>query len=64
MSSKQFEYQITNVMEIDSEKFKSIGFALMDGPFFSFLPIGAEKNKQVLSHVKYSVLKKKTSICC
>ncbi len=60
-SLKQFEYQITNVMEINSEKFKSIGFALMDGPFFSFLPIGAEKNKQVLYHVKYSVLKKKTS---
>ena len=58
---KNFEYQITNIMEINSKKFKSVGFALMDGPFFSFLPIGNKKNKQVLYHVKYSVLKKKIS---
>ena len=38
-----FEYQVTNIMEISSKKFKSIGFALMDGPFFSFLPMGTKK---------------------
>jgi hypothetical protein len=58
---RNFEYQITNIMEINSKKFKSVGFALMDGPFFSFLPMGTEKNKQVLYHVKHSVLKKKLS---
>jgi hypothetical protein len=56
-----FEYQLTNIMEISSKKFKSIGFALMDGPFFSFLPMGTKKNKQVLYHVKHSVLKKEIS---
>jgi len=56
-----FEYQITNIMEISSENFKSIGFALMDGPFFSFLPMGTQKNKQVLYHVTHSVLKKEIS---
>ena len=45
-------------MEINSKKFKSIGFALMDGPFFSFLPMGNKKNTQVLYHVLHSVLKK------
>ena len=58
---KNFEYQVTNIMEINSKKFRSIGFALMDGPFFSFLPMGTKKNKQVLYHVKHSVLKKKIS---
>lgn len=58
---KSLEYQITNIMEINSIKFKSIGFALMDGPFFSFLPMGTKKNKQVLYHVKHSVLKKRIS---
>ena len=53
-----FEYQVTNVMEICSKKFKSIGFALMDGSFFSFLPMGTKKNKQVLYHVTHSVLKR------
>ena len=53
-----FEYQVTNVMEISSKKFKSIGFALMDGSFFSFLPMGTKKNKQVLYHVTHSVLKR------
>ena len=53
-----FEYQLTNIMEINSKKFKSIGFALMDGPFFSFLPMGNKKNTQVLYHVLHSVLKK------
>ena len=33
---KNFEYQVTNIMEINSKKFKSTGFALMDGPFFLF----------------------------
>ena len=58
---KNFEYQVTNIMEINSKKFKSTGFALMDGPFFSFLPMGTEKNKQILYHVTYSVLKKETN---
>ena len=56
-----FEYQVTNVMEISSKKFKSIGFALMDGPFFSFLPMGTKKNRQVLYHVIHSVLKSEIS---
>ncbi|MDB9705933.1 FAD-binding oxidoreductase [Pelagibacteraceae bacterium] len=56
-----FEYQVTNIMEISSKKFKSIGFALMDGPFFSFLPMGTKKNKQVLYHVTHSVLKREIS---
>ena len=59
--TNNFEYQLTNIMEINSKKFKSIGFALMDGPFFSFLPIGSQKNKQILYHVKHSVLKRKIS---
>ena len=46
-------------MEINSKKFRAIGFALMDGPFFSFLPKGFNNNRQVLYHVKYSVLKKR-----
>ena len=58
---KSFEYQTTSIMEINSKKFKAVGFALMDGPFFSFLPMGVKKNKQVLYHVKHSVLKKKIS---
>ena len=29
--------------------------------FFSFLPMGTEKNKQILYHVIYSVLKKETN---
>ena len=41
--TNNFEYQVTNIMEISSKKFKSIGFALMDGPFFSFLPMGTKK---------------------
>ena len=59
--TNNFEYQVTNIMEINSKKFKSIGFALMDGPFFSFLPMGNKKNTQVLYHVTYSVLKKSLS---
>jgi hypothetical protein len=55
---KNFEYQVTNVMEINCKKLKSMGFALMDGPFFSFLPMGKKKNKHILYHVKHSVLKK------
>ena len=58
-SFKNFEYQLTNIMEINSKKFRAIGFALMDGPFFSFLPKGFNNNRQVLYHVKYSVLKKR-----
>tara|TARA_Y100000996_G_scaffold289006_1_gene228316 strand:- start:974 stop:2059 length:1086 start_codon:yes stop_codon:yes gene_type:complete len=59
--TNNFEYQVTNIMEINSKKFKSIGFALMDGPFFSFLPMGNKKNTQVLYHVTHSVLKKSLS---
>ena len=59
--ANNFEYQVTNVMEISSKKFKSIGFALMDGPFFSFLPMGTKKNRQVLYHVIHSVLKSEIS---
>ena len=59
--TNNFEYQVTNIMEISSKKFKSIGFALMDGPFFSFLPMGTKKNKQVLYHVTHSVLKREIS---
>ena len=59
--ANNFEYQVTNIMEISSKKFKSIGFALMDGPFFSFLPMGTKKNKQVLYHVTHSVLKREIS---
>ena len=59
--ANNFEYQVINIMEISSKKFKSIGFALMDGPFFSFLPMGTTKNKQILYHVTHSVLKREIS---
>ena len=35
-----------------------MGLALMDGGFFSFLPKG-KRNKYLLYHVKYSVIKEK-----
>jgi hypothetical protein len=60
-NKNNFEYQITNIMEISSKKFKSVGFALMDGPFFSFLPMGTKKSKHVLYHVTHSVLKREIS---
>ena len=53
-----FEYQVTNVMEISSKKFKSIGFALMDGSFFSFLPMGTKKKQaSVVSCNTFSIKK-------
>jgi hypothetical protein len=55
-------YQITNVIECKITNFSNIGFALFDGPFFSFLPKGDYKNKNILLyHVRYSVLKKTIS---
>ena len=52
-----FEYQLTNIMEINSKKFKSIGFALMDGPFFHFYLWAIRKILKYIS-VLHSVLKK------
>lgn len=55
-------YQITNVIECKILNFPKMGFALFDGPFFSFLPKGDSKNENILLyHVKYSVLKKTVS---
>jgi len=55
-------YQITNVIECKILNHPKMGFALFDGPFFSFLPKGDSKNKNILLyHVKYSVLKKTIS---
>ena len=46
-------------MEINSKKFKSIGFALMDGPFFSFLPMGNKKKySSFISCVTFSFKKR------
>ena len=55
---KNYEFQITNVMEASSKVFKSIGFTLFDGPFFSILPKGNNSKKVLLYHVTHSVLKK------
>lgn len=50
-------YQLTCVLEVQFSKIKSIGLAIMDGPFFSFLPNGHNKNRFLLYHVKHSVIK-------
>ena len=62
LTPKKNIYQVTNVIECKITNFQSMGFALFDGPFFSFLPKGDYKNKSILLyHVKYSVLKKNIS---
>ena len=53
-------YQLTNVWEIKFLNNRKMGIAVMDGPFFSFLPSG-HNNNVLLYHVKYSVVRRKIS---
>ena len=52
------KYQLVVVYEFELKKLKKMGLALMDGGFFSFLPKG-KRNRYLLYHVKYSVIKEK-----
>ncbi len=57
---KKKKYQLVVVFEFISRNFDKMGFALMDGDFFSFLPKG-NKKKHLLYHVKHSIIKQKIS---
>lgn len=57
---KKKKYQLVVVFEFISRNFDKMGFALMDGDFFSFLPKGNQK-KHLLYHVKHSIIKQKIS---
>lgn len=57
---KKKKYQLVVVFEFISRNFDKMGFALMDGNFFSFLPKG-NKKKHLLYHVKHSIIKQKIS---
>ena len=57
---KKRKYQLVVVYEFELKKLKKMGLALMDGKFFSFLPKG-KRNKYLLYHVKYSVIKEKVT---
>ena len=45
------------IIPIFEAKMDKIGLTIMDGPYCSIMPKGFEKNKFLLYHVKYSVLK-------
>jgi len=57
---KKRKYQLVAVFEFALKNFDRLGMAIMDGKFFSFLPKG-KGNKHLLYHVKYSIIKQKTS---
>lgn len=45
------------IIPIFEAKMEKLGLTIMDGPYCSIMPKGFEKNKFLLYHVKYSVLK-------
>ena len=60
--NKKFIFQLVVVAEVFIKNFdRPHGIAVMDGPFFSFLPMG-NTNKYLLYHVKHSVLKNKLDL--
>ena len=54
----KFQDVVLPIFEYEIEKF---GLTVMDGPFCSILPLGNDKNKFILSNVKYSILSEKKS---
>ena len=57
---KKYKYQLTSVFSFFSKKLKNTGIAVMDGKFFSFLPIG-KSNKHILYDVEHSILNEEIS---
>ena len=54
-------YQVTCIYEITIKSMKKLGFAIMDGPYFSILPSGRNQNKHLLYDVEYSIIQQKKS---
>lgn len=57
----KLNYQLTCIYEIKLKSVKKLGFAVMDGPYFSILPLGRKKDVHLLYDVEHSILKQKNS---
>lgn len=58
--TKEFQYELVELLELDIPGFDKIGLTIMDGEFSSILPRG-EKGTFTLGHVNASVLKTRIS---